>query len=287
MEAHEDATEAQKTSAGNLGDDARNALTDIVSASAAANVATTPAQANRAVGDARTALGNLITAESAVASILSAVNAVADLRRQQEQDERALTNNSSLIKHLRDNKLLADAVRDAITADSIVVGAAGNSGPSSVNPRVVCAEPCAEFPADIGSGANRVTGQRTVRMQGLVSSSTTPSLSGTGRLSHGFDMKNDEGTTFVNAYTDIARERRTRNSAVNEDDSATLHDERYNYNPDTDYLLAGIWLTVVPDNLGNSTITAFAYGANPHPTPLKTFAAVMKVVVNPAPEQHP
>ena len=76
-------------------------------------------------------------------------------------------------------------------------------------------------------------------------------------------MKNAGGTTFVNAYTDIGREGRTRNSAVNEDDSATLHDERYNYNPDTDYLLAGIWLTVDNANLGNSRITAFAYGGQP------------------------
>ena len=263
VRAHDDATATQIANANANVAAAEDALADILTASGVANAATTPAQADGALADARAALGDLITAQSAVASIQSAVEAVAEARRLREADEAALTNNSSLIKHLRDNKLLADGVRDAITADSIVVGAAGNSGPSSGNPRVACAEPCAEFPADIGTGADRVAGQKTVRLQGLVSSSTTPSLTGTGRLSSGFDMKNAGGTTFVNAYTDIAREGRTRNSAVNTDEPTTLHDERYNYIPDTDYLLAGIWLTVNNSDLGASRITAFAYGGQP------------------------
>ena len=242
-------------------------LTNIENARDAADAATTPAQAESALADAQAALTDLIDAQTGAESIHDTVLAAASQRMQREADEAALTNNSSLIKHLRDNKLLADAVRDAITADSIVVGPAGNSGPSSGNPRTACAAPCAEFPADIGTGADRVTGQLTVRMpptDTITSDSTTPSLSGTGRLSNGFDMKNADGTTFVNAYTDIAKERRTRKSDTTVvDDPATDHDERYDYIPDTDYLLAGIWLTVDNANLSASRITAFAYGGQP------------------------
>ena len=261
--ANPDATAAQITSAASHSADAQSALARIVSANTAAIAAATPAAAQTALTNAQTARNTLSTAADAIVSIQSAVQAVTNARNQREMDERALTNNSSLIQHLRDNKLLSDTVRDALTIDSIVVGGAGNSGPSSGNPRVVCAEPCAEFPTDIGTGADRVTGQRTVRMRGLISSSTTPTLTGTSTLSHGFDLKNATNTTFVNAYTDISRERRSRNSAVNTDDPATLHDERYNYNPDTDYLLAGIWLTVGATDLSTSRIMAFAYGGQP------------------------
>ncbi len=263
VQVHPDATADQITSALANAVEAQNQLTEIEDARDAADAATTPAEAESALDDARAALADLISAQSAVAAIQSAVNAVAAARMQREADEAALTNNSGLIKHLRDNKLLADAVK-GLTAGSIVVGAAGNSGPSSGNPRVACTAPCAEFPADIGSGADRVTGQKTVRIEGLVSDSTTPSLTGTGRLSSGFDLTGVDGTTstFVNAYTDISKESRARNTVM-EDMPDTLHDERYDYEPDTDYLIAGIWLTVENDNLSTSTITAFAYGGQP------------------------
>ncbi len=271
VRVHDDATATQIANANANATAAQDALAVIVTASGVANAATTPAQAEGAVDDARAARGDLITAQSAVASILSAVEAVATARAQREADEVAQTGGTSLIKHLRDNKLLADAVRGSLTAGSIVVGAARNSGPSSGNPRTPCAQPCAEFPADIGSGADRVTGQKTVRLQGLTSDSTTPSISGTGRLSSGFDLNNGT-TTFVNAYTDISKESRARN-AVMEDMPDTLHDERYDYEPDTDYLIAGIWLTVVPDNLSNSTITAFAYGGQPTSSATSNFCS--------------
>ena len=110
VEGHADATEAQKTSAGNFGDDARNALTDIVTASAVVNVATTGAQAEGAVADAQGALNDLISAQQSLASLLSAVNAVANAREQQKRDEELATNGSSLIQHVRDNKIVYDAM---------------------------------------------------------------------------------------------------------------------------------------------------------------------------------
>ncbi len=273
VQVHPDATAAQISSALASAVEAQNRLTEIENKRDEADAATTPAEAESALDDARALRADLISAQSAVAAIQSAVNAVAEARRQREASEAALTNNSGLIKHLRDNKLLADAVLAApLAIGSIVVGPAGNAAPSSTNTDP-CAAPCAEYRADIGTGADRVTGQRTVRVEGLVSSSTTPSLSGTSRLSSGFDMKNADGTTFVNAYTDISKESRSRNSAVNEDDDATLHDERYNYKPDTDYLLAGIWLTVDNAALGDSTITAFAYGGQPTSSDPSTFCS--------------
>ena len=265
VRAHDDATDTQIANANANLADAESALADILAASGVANTATTPAQANGAVADARTALGNLTTAGSAVASILSAVNAVAEARRQREADEAALTGGSSLIKHLRDNKLLADAVLGApLAIGSIVVGEVGATARADDDTET-CTAPCAIFPGDTGSGATRVTGQRTVTVQGLTSNSTTPSLSGTGRLPHGFDLKNADGSTFVNAYTDISKTRlnvRTRTGVV-EDNDLSDGDARYENRdfPDTDYLLAGIWITVDNANLSASRITAFAYGS--------------------------
>ncbi len=264
VQAHDDATPDQITRALALAVEAQDLLTEIEDAKDTADAATMPEDAESALAEAQAARGDLISAQSSVGSILSAANAVASARRQRQASEAALTNNSSLIKHMRDNKLLSDAVLDtaALTAGSIVVGPAGNSGPSSGNPRTPCVAPCAEYPADIGTGANRKIGQRTVLVQGLTSNSKTPKLSGTGRLSNGFDLKNEGGTTFVNAYTDISKERRVRNK-VAADETDTLHDDRYDYKPDTDYLLAGIWLTVDNGNLSDSRITAFTYGGQP------------------------
>ena len=277
VELHADATIEQIDMAFNHALAAQAALTRIEAAGAAANAATTPAAAELALGQAQAALDDLIAAQSAAASIQSAVETVASQRQQIQADVTALTNNSTLIQLVRANKLLSDAVLGAAalttgTANndgSIVVGPAGNSGPSSVDPRVACTAPCAEFPANIGTGATAVVGQRTVRVgptgNVLVSNSTTPALTGTGRLPHGFNLDNGTATTdptvFVNVYTDIAPESRVRNITT-ADDSNTLHDDRYDYKPDTDYLVAGIWLTV-GDTFGASRITAFAYGGQP------------------------
>ena len=103
----------------------------IENANSAAIAATTPAAAKTALANAIAAQSTLNTAASAITSIQNALQAVANARRQREMDERALTNNSSLIQHLRDNKLLSDAVLGAaganLTADSIVVGAVGTT----------------------------------------------------------------------------------------------------------------------------------------------------------------
>ena len=269
VEGHADATEAQKASAGSLGDAARDALTDIGLASAAVNTATTGAQAESAVADARAALADLRTAQSSAASLQSAVNAVADLRNQQAADERNATNGSSLIKHVRDNKLLADAVlgAGALTAGSIVVGPVGATTREDDDSES-CIAPCATYAADTGTGADRKIGQRIVRVEGRVSDSKTPLLTGTGRLPHGFDLKNDDGTTFVNAYTDITKTRikvRTRTDDVENMAQTGEPDSRYEERdfPDTDYLLAGIWLMVDNGNLSASRINAFAYGSQP------------------------
>ncbi|MDE0332040.1 MAG: hypothetical protein OXL41_09245, partial [Nitrospinae bacterium] len=273
-----DATPAQITDAIGHSNAAQSALALIVSANTAATLATTPAEANAALANAKAAESTLNASASAISNIQGAVQAAANQRRQREEDEMALTGGSSLIRHLRDNKLLADAVLGAaganLTGDSLVVAATGANPSISSGARTACVEPCAEYPANT-EGANRVTGQRTVRIQptgataALVSDSTTPPLTGTGRLPHGFDLNN--GTTnFVNAYTDIAhQERKGTKTDVEEDVDTTLYDERYNYIIDTDYLLAGIWLTVDPANLSASRITAFAYGsqaipASPH-----------------------
>ncbi len=269
IQTNADATSEQITAAISHSNTAQSALALIVSANTAATLATTPAEANTALGNARAAQGTLNTSASAISSIQGAVQAAANRRMQREVDERALTNNSGLIKHLRDNKLLADAVRDSLEAGSLVVAGAGDHGDISSGDRPACTAPCAEYPANTRTSTTATTGQRTVRVgptgsaTTLVSDSTTPSLTGTGRLPHGFDLNNGAtATTFVNAYTDISQERRARND-VEDDDGTTPYDERYDYNLDTDYLLAGIWLTVVPDNLSTSRITAFAYGGQP------------------------
>ena len=269
VQVHADATADQITSALANAVEAQNLLTEIEDARDAADAATTPEQADSAVDDARAKLIDLISAQSAVGSILSAANAVAAARRQREASETALTNNSSLIKHLRDNKLLADAVlgAGALTAGSIVVGPVGATTREDDDSES-CIAPCATYAADTGTGADRKIGQRIVRVEGRVSDSKTPLLTGTGRLPHGFDLKNDDGTTFVNAYTDITKTRikvRTRTDDVENMAQTGEPDSRYEERdfPDTDYLLAGIWLMVDNGNLSASRINAFAYGSQP------------------------
>ncbi|MCY3771852.1 MAG: hypothetical protein OXG98_07525 [Gemmatimonadetes bacterium] len=271
VRAHADATVDQIANANSNLADAESALAAILTASGVANAATTPAQANGAVADARTALGVLTTAESAVASILSAVNAVAEARRQREANEIALTNGSRLIQHIRDNKLLSDALLDDLEAARLLVGPVGATTRTDADTED-CTAPCATFPANTGTGTTRVTGQRTVRVpvgSPLVSDSTTPTLGGPSRFSNGFDLKNADGTTYVNAYTDITQtklKQRTRTNVL-EDTDLSDGDDRYTETDieDADYLLAGIWMTVDNAALGNSTIQAFAYGSQPIP----------------------
>ena len=243
VEGHADATEVQKARAGSLGDAARDALTDIGVASAAANAATTGAQAERAVADANAALSDLRTAQSSVASIQSAVNAVADLHRQQATDEKLATNGSSLIKHVRDNKLVYDAVLLAgIGTGSISVGPTDNDNQ-------------AEYPYyEDRTADKKVSGVRQVTAKTLPSSSTTPTLTGPSALRYGFDLKNE--TDFVNAYTNIERADRVSKIPSIEDDKDTNIDERYDHVADTDYLLAGIWLD-------DGELKAFAHGSQP------------------------
>ena len=278
VQFHPDATAEQIASALTQADAAQAALAIVVAASNAGNAAATLAQAQLAVADAQAALNDLTAAQSVAASIQSAVEAVASQRQQMQADEAALTNNSSLIQHVRANKLLSDAVLGALTTGttatdgSIVIGAATDTARTAEDTES-CTAPCATFPANTGTGATAVTGQRTVRIGTLVSDSTTPLLTGTGRLPHGFnlEMESADGTTttFINAYTDITQTRlkvRTRTSVL-EDDPNTDGDQRYQETDieDADYLVAGIWLTVNNNNLGTSTIQAFAYGKQPIP----------------------
>ena len=246
VEGHDDATEAQKTSAGSLGDAARNALTDIVTASAVVNVATTGAQAEGAVSDAQAALNDLISAQQSLASLLSAVNAVAGARRQLEEDEKLATNGSSLIMHVRDNKLVYDTLitgLKAVSADTLVVGdfAAGTSE--------------ATFPATTGTAPNVRPGVRGVTVNSLNSTNhMIGPLTGPSRFSHGFDLKS--GTSFVNAYTDINRENPSASTGLPDDTGTTDTNESRASRTDADYLLLGIWL----DTDG---LKAFAYGGQP------------------------
>ena len=277
VELHADATVEQIDMAFNHALAAQAALTRIEAAGAAANAATTPAAAELALEQAQAALDDLIAAQSAAASIQSAVEAVASQRQQMQADVTALTNNSSLIQLVRANKFLSDALLEDLVADRLLVGRAGATDGS--DPQIAeddtetCTAPCATFPANTGTGATAVVGQRTVRLGALVSDSTTPALTGTGRLPHGFDLDNGTTTTdptvFINAYTDITQTTlkvRTRTNVL-ENDPNQEGDERFTETDiaDADYLVAGIWLTVDNAALGNSTIQAFAYGSQPIP----------------------
>ena len=183
IQTNADATSEQITAAISHSNTAQSALALIVSANTAATLATTPAEANTALGNARAAQGTLNTSASAISSIQGAVQAAANRRQQRETDERALTGGSSLIRHLRDNKLLSDAVLGSLTSGtaaddgSIFVGPAGDTARTDADTES-CTAPCATFPANTGTGADRVTGQRTVRVGTLISNSKTPPLTG-------------------------------------------------------------------------------------------------------------
>ncbi len=274
VEGHAGAMEEQETRAGSLGDAARDALTDILGASAAANAATTPAQAETAVAEARAALSDLRGAESSLASLRSRVEAVADARRQRELDEAARTGGSSLIQRLSDNKKVSGAVLGDLALASLLVGAAsGTTGtatypyhegtPSTLYPR----------PRDTDRGVLgvMVTVGESGSTEVLSSNSQTGKISGTGRLSKGFDLKGDNGR-FATVYTDmtVAKrvEQKTGNAAIDDaEEDTTVGDaddginQRYQYIADTDYLLAGIWLDDTTD--GSPVLRAFAFGSQP------------------------
>ncbi len=253
VESNADATAEQIANARSEGNAALDALREIVRASGVATTATTPAQAEGAVASARAALSTLRAAQTAAAGIQSAVEAVAGLREQQAEEDRLATNDGSrLIQHVRDNKLVYEAViadlKDA------------NTDPLTVGPAVANTSE-ATYPAFTGTAPNRKTGVRGVTVTPvsgttLNSDSTTPELTGTGRLPHGFDLKS--GATYVNAYTDINRENPSASTGLADDPSTTGagNNEAVAPKPDADYLLAGIWLT------GNA-IEAFAYGGQP------------------------
>ena len=251
IQTNADATPEQITDAISHSTAAQSALALIVSAKTAATTATTPAQANTALANAKAAQSTLNTSASAISSIQGAVQAATNRRQQQAADELALTNGSSLIKHVRDNKLLSKALLDdlasaeggnnRIDVRQVGTGSVGNNAGK------------AEYPADSVSDGVRNVGQRTVYMQGLISNSKTPPLTGTGRLPHGFDLNNGT-TTFVDAYTDI-----TKTVSRSGDNPRTSTEETKYEIPDADYLLAGTWLSV-GTNIADSTITAFAYG---------------------------
>ena len=248
-----DATADQITNAISHSNDAQSALALIVSANTAATLATTPAEANTALGNARAAQGTLNTAASAIAGIQGAVQVAANQRQQREADEAALTGGSSLIKHIRDNRKVYDDVIGGLTASSIVVAATSSTNeatypyhkgaPSTVYPK----------PSDADRGVLGI--KITVAGTEVLSNSKSGKLTGVGRLTQGRDMTNDGGTVFVNAYTDISVDKQTKVAA--DQGSTEGVDARYNYVADADYLLAGIWLndSSTPPSLG-----AFAYG---------------------------
>ncbi len=276
VQFHPDATAEQVDLALGYAADAQAALAAVEAARDAGNAAAaTLTQAQAAVTAAQAALNDLTAAQSAAAGIQSAVEAVASQRQQMQANEAALTNNSSLIQHVRANKILSDALLEDLEPARLVGGRAGVTDGS--DPQIAeddtesCTAPCATFPANTGTGATAVVGQRGVRVGTLISNSTTPALTGTGRLPYGFNLEMEDTpsadiTTFINAYTDISQTRlKVRRRTNFLEDDAAEGDRRYEEVDvaDTDYLLAGIWMTVNNANLGESQIQAFAYGSQP------------------------
>ena len=266
--AHLDATDAQIDLAINYLLAAQDALADITAANAAVNAATTPEAAGMALAEARTALADLLTAQTGVESIQIALQT--PMTPPPGQTVTAFTNNSSLIQHVRANKLLSDALLADLDAARLLVGGVGSDTTINADDTETCTAPCATFPGNTGTGADRVTGQRTVRVGTLISNSNTPLLTGPSRFPNGFDleMESADGTTatFINAYTDITQTRlkvRTRTNFLEDDEAEG--DRRYEEVDvaNTDYLVAGIWLTVDNTDLRESEIQAFAYGSQP------------------------
>ncbi len=262
IQTNPDATADQITDAISHSSTAQSALALIVSANTAATLATTPAEAITALENARAAQGTLNTAASAISGIQGAVQAAANQRQQREADEAAQTGGSSLIKHLRDNKKISDAVLSGLAAASIVVGPTGATSGTATYPFHKGATPTQyPIPRDTDRGVLGVT--VSVNGTDVSSDSQTGKISGSGRLSNGFDVK--DGDRFATVYTDItvATRVRAKNAAGDDaepDDTTTEGiDERYTYVADTDYLLAGIWLD--DTTAGSPVLRAFAFGS--------------------------
>ena len=272
VEDSADATDEQIANARSQGNAALDAYRAIVRASGVAATATTPAQAEGAVASARAALSTLSNARAAAAGIQSAVDAVANLREQQAEEDRLATNGSSLIQHVRDNKLVYNALLMNLggtgsatpgvpIANTIEVGATGDTTTDPVAGTATCAAPCAVYPADSGPSSARVIGERKVDVKDEDSDSTTETLTGPSVFPYGFDLKG-ASNKFVNAYTDITKTRIV-STRINSDnpDTTDVTEEFYFANradPDSDYLLAGIWIDAT-----TSAIRAFAYGSEP------------------------
>ena len=258
VESNPDATVEQIADARAEGNAALDALRAIIRASGAANAATTPAAAEGAEASARAALSTLRSAQSAAAAIQSRVEAVGNLREQEAEEDRLATNGSSLIQHVRENKLVYDAALASIGAAAINhVAAVETNDNKAEYPAysTTAGSPTYAYPLYPRPSSNveeTESGVRKVYVNTLDSDNTTPKLSGTSTLPNGFDLKS--GTTFVNAYTDIKIAGRAR-TEIAENVPNTPQDERYTYQEDADYLLTGIWLT------STNELHAFAYGS--------------------------
>ncbi|MCY3822827.1 MAG: hypothetical protein OXG62_03035 [Nitrospinae bacterium] len=265
VESNPDATDEDIADARFHGNAALDALREIIRTSGVANAATTGAQAEGAVASANAALGRLNVARTEAVGIRSRVEAVGNLREQQAEEDRLATNGSSLIQHVRENKKVFDAVLESLSADSITVGATSTANQATFHFHTGDTPTVYPRPQDTERDVRTVTITVGGGGSALSSTSKTAKLTGTGRLPHGFDLKNADGTQFANAYTDIsvAQQVRAKNAAgddvamdTNADDDV---DERYQYAADADYLLAGIWLN---DSAGaTAPLGAFAYGS--------------------------
>ena len=263
LQANPDATADQGARAGNHNTAAQAALALIESANSAAIAATTPAAAQTALENARAAQSTLNTEASAISSIQSAVQLVTNAREQQEADELAQTGGSSLIQHLRDNRKISDAVLAALAPASLLVGATSGTTGSATYPYHKGATPT-NYP--IPPNTDRGVLGVTVSVNGtpVSSDSQTGKISGSGRLSNGFDVKDDAGR-FATVYTDITVARQVRQRNGNDLVEDTTPDDginqEYQYVADTDYLLAGIWLD--DTTAGSPVLRAFAFGNQP------------------------
>ena len=271
-----DATPDQITDAIGHSSAAQSALALIVSANTAATLATTPAQAIAALESARAAQSTLNASASAISGIQGAVQAAANQRRQREADEAALTGGSSLIRHLRDNRKVSDAALGGLAAaTSIVVGLTtdntGTTNTGSATYPYHKGETPTNYPIPRNTDRGVLGVTVTVGTEDLSSNSQTGKISGSGRLSNGFDLKDGDGR-FATVYTDIEVARQVRQKTGNTASDDVVQDitvgdtddgidQRYQYVADDDYLLAGIWLDDA--TAGTSTLTAFAFGSQP------------------------